>query len=169
MSDLRTIHRTYNKVFSSLFSVDSPKSDETYREALAILGLDNIINFSSVSDSCRKLLRKVRASNLEKLPDGNYLVDVPGLGDCWVVALLAPLIGFVIDENDELGIVKHFRERLSNEVSADPTKFEDLFENRRRDLDEWVEEIKRPRKWGGSTEFEIFARLTGKNPIQFYL
>ena len=110
MSDLRTIHRTYNKVFSSLFSVDSPKSDETYREALAILGLDNIINFSSVSDSCRKVLRKVRASNLEKLPDGNYLVDVPGLGDCWVVALLAPLIGFVIDKNDELRIVKHFRE-----------------------------------------------------------
>ena len=147
------------KDFSSLFTVNSDDCDDKYREALNILGLGVLIDFESVEENCSQVLKT--SSYVKDGPEGSVVVDVPPFGDCWLLALLAPLLGYVVKPKDDLGIVKHVREKLSKLVGERPEDFEDIFEDRRQGVLRWMETVKVPGTWGGDDEFEIFTRLTG--------
>ena len=100
-------------------------------------------------------------SSLKRGRDNSFIVNVPGYGDCWLIVLLAPLVGFVIDGWDELGILKHVRETLSDYVLEDPEKFVGIFDKGRVGLMKWAEEVKCMGKYGGDTEFSVFTKITG--------
>ena len=99
-----------NKLFSSLFSVKGRNSDEKYRRAINMLGLSKYTNFVSCDENYKKLFsiqksnrRKCRGDYLHNETENPVLLDVPGSGDCWLSAILAPLLGFVVDRRDSLG------------------------------------------------------------------
>jgi hypothetical protein len=106
-------------------------------------------------------------SPFQKGPSGSIIVNVPAKGDCWLIALSAPIIGFVIDKTNKLGIIRRVRNRLSQIVTKDPDTFENIFEGGKDELERWGKKIKQWRpesslsKWGGDEEFEIFVRITG--------
>ena len=146
--------------FSSLFSVESEKSDLRYQEALNVLGLNVLVDFSSVKDNCAKIIKNAN-SNVKAGPEGSCIVDVPAKGDCWLLALLAPLLGYVVTPKDELGVVKHVRERMRDLVGERPGDFEDIFEDRLEGVMKWLKSVVHLGTWGGDDEFEIFTRITG--------
>ena len=86
-----------NRTFSSLFPVRGEKTNEVYEPAIAHFGLDT--EFVSISSNLIQL-RKDCGGKLKRLkgPEDSCILDVPGKGDCWAIALLAKIIGFVIDQ-----------------------------------------------------------------------
>ena len=153
-------HSTYDKVFSSLFSVQGDRSNEKYQVALNKLGLGVLVDFRSIEENCSEVLQ-AEGGGLKRGPESSFVVDVPGKGDCWLIALLTPILGFKIAANDERGIIKHIRLRLSEIVVENATSFEDVFEGRQEELLQWSKKVKSPGTWGGDTEMEIFSRITG--------
>ena len=63
--------------------------------------------------------------------DRAKVIDVPGRGDCAFLALLSPLLGFIPDKRDSLGIVKRFRKKLSDLVLEKPENFDHIFGGRK--------------------------------------
>ena len=122
---------TFRKHFSSLFSVEGARSNELYRQAVLLLGLEALLDLDvlTVEKNCSKILIKSGFGKLKTGPENSYIINVPAEGNCWLIAILAPLIGFVVDERDELGIVQHVRETLSEIVLEDPENFSNLFES----------------------------------------
>ena len=149
------------KDFSSLFSVEGSRGNELYKEALMKFGLRILVDFASVEENCKKVLRSEGVGSLVRGPEHSYVIDVPGKGDCWLIAMLTPLLGFVIDERDEFKIVSHVRERLSDYVLEEPDKFVDIFDKKMDGLMVWARNVKNVGVWGGVTEMEVFARITG--------
>ena len=173
----RWIHRVNDKRFSSIFTKKGKSTNDKYRHALHTLGLSGKVQFTSVEDNLEKLrksdtaLRQHRAP-LSKLLSGPYqgsvLVDVPPQGDCWLLTILAPLLGYtVIEEADQRNIIPTVRRRMSEIVLTVPNQFLHLFGGNQQELEDWTKKIKKwsPKfsreKWGGTTEFEIFAQITG--------
>merc|ERR1712112_127840 len=68
---------------------------------------------------------------------------------------------------DTSKIIPLVRKRMSEIVLAEPQKYLHIFGDNKQDLEAWANKIKRwsPKpsmeKWGGATEFEIFAQITG--------
>ena len=124
---MRRIHSIYDKKFSSLICVVGPESNVKYLNALSLLGLDNLVKFNSVEHNCDRILIKTGLSSLQRGPEDSFIVDVPALGDCWLIALLAPLLGFIISEKDEFDIISFTRKRLSELVLEDSSKYQDIF------------------------------------------
>ena len=100
-------------------------------------------------------------SNVQVGPEESCIVDFPAKGDCWLLALLAPLLGYVVTPKDELGVVKHVRERMRDIVGERPGDFEDIFEDRLEGVMKWMKSVVPLGTWGGDDEFEIFTRITG--------
>ena len=82
-------------------------TNDKYRYALSMLGLSGK-HFKSVEDNHQKLRNsdfavRQRKTLLSQLLTGPYkgcvLVDVPGQGDCWLLTLLAPLLGYIVMED----------------------------------------------------------------------
>ena len=95
-------------------------------------------------------------------------MDVPPEGDCWLFSVLAPLLGYiVVKEADKRTIFPTVRSRMSEIVLTDPNQFLHLFGGNQQELEDWTKKIKKwspqssREKWGGMTEFEIFAQITG--------
>ena len=84
-----------NLNFSSLFSVESESVNQKFKKALETFGLHKLIHFESVKFNCDHLIHT--ELDFEPGPEGSRILDVPGNGDCSINALLAPLLGFVID------------------------------------------------------------------------
>ena len=158
--NMRRLHST-SKTFSSLFSVDGGRSAKLYENALAHFGLSGIVNFESVIKNCERLRIRFGRHICDQGLEESCIFDVPAQGDCWIIALFAPLLGFIVTDNDDLGIVKQVREVLSESVLEDVEKFKGIFENGREGAIDWAAKVKRNHSWGGDTEFEIFARITG--------
>ena len=143
----KDIHTTRDKHFSSLFSLKGPKSDYLYRKALAKLGLENIVDFVSVEENCARVLKSTDVENLlPGGPEGSYIVDVPGKGDCWLIALLSPMLGFVINEGD-YRIINSVRQKMSDLVLEEPEKFAHIFKDGMAGLRLWSKEVKTQGKW----------------------
>merc|ERR1712112_519775 len=68
---------------------------------------------------------------------------------------------------DTSKIIPLVRKRMSEIVLAEPQKYLHIFGDNKQDLEAWANKIKRwsPKssleKWGGATEFKIFAQITG--------
>jgi hypothetical protein len=95
-----------------------------------------------------------------KGPEDSRIIYVPGFGDCWISALLAPLLGFVPDEDDTEGIVLRARNRLCEIVKKAPNKFKPIFGSQRA-LEDWCQKITKRRTWSGSDSFQVFVEATG--------
>ena len=161
-----SIHQVANRKFSSLFSVQGGNTDQIISSALKILGLEEI-KFTSLDDNLEKLRRGGNMSPLLRGPEGSLILNVPGFGDCWLVSVLAPLVGKVIDKTDSEGIIRKTRKRMSEMVLSNAEKFVSIFGGRFQELETWAAMVKQWQpahhlsKWGGDTEFEVFTRLTG--------
>merc|ERR1712112_188990 len=169
-----------NKRFSTIFTKKGKATNDRYLTALDTLGLRgkvNKVNYTSVEDNIAKLrncdnaLRR-RTAQMSKLLSGPYqgsvLVDVPPKGDCWLIAILAQPLGFIVEsDQDTSKIIPLVRKRMSEIVLAEPQKYLHIFGDNKQDLEAWANKIKRwsPKssleKWGGATEFKIFAQITG--------
>ena len=149
--------------FSSLFSVKSEKSNQKYREAIETFALSEYVDFVSVEDNYANLLKHnqpLRGVLLGVGDDRAKVVDVPALGDCAFLALLAPLIGFVPDRDDTLGIIQDFRKRLSSLVVSHPERFDNIFGSR-AGLLKWAHDVKQRRMWDGDEAYAVFSKVTG--------
>ena len=72
-------------------------------------------------------------------------MDVPAQGDCWLLTILAPLLGYiVIEEADQRNIIPTVRRRMSEIVLAVPEQFLHLLGGNIQDLEDWAEKIQ---KW----------------------
>ena len=149
-----------SKKFSSLFSVKNSFSDSKYLRALKALGLKEAESFKSIEQNVDRIL-KVNSVVNDIGPEDSVIVDVPGKGDCWLIAFLSPLLGYIVSEADEGRVIDHVRKKLSETVKNDPEKFEDIFEGGNEGLMKWVEGVRKPKSWGGDDEFEVLARVTG--------
>ena len=161
------IHRVTDKSFDTLFSKKGSSTDEKYRKALEILGLSNIVNFTSCEDNISNLRKTGKVSQLLRGPSGSVIVSVPAKGDCWLISILAQLVGFIVeDEKDEKNIIPTVRARMSQIVAEEPEKFVNIFGGGLSELEEWTRNIRKwspepsMEKWGGPTEFKIFTRIT---------
>ena len=170
------IHRVNDKKFSSIFTKKGKGTNAKYRSALTQLGLSTKY-FKSVEDNHQKLRKSDFAVRQHKTPlsqlltgpyRGCVLVDVPAEGDCWLLTLLAPLLGYVVTEDTEQrNIIPTVRRRMSEIVLAVPEQFIHLFGGNLQDLEDWAGKIQKwsPEssrdKWGGTQEFVIFAQITG--------
>merc|ERR1712112_119205 len=169
-----------NKRFSTIFTKKGKATNDRYLTALDTLGLRgkvNKVNYTSVEDNIAKLRKcdnalRRRTAQMSKLLSGPYqgsvLVDVPPKGDCWLIAILAQLLGFIVEsDQDTSKIIPLVRKRMSEIVLAEPQKYLHIFGDNKQDLEAWANKIKRwsPKsslaKWGGATEFKIFAQITG--------
>ena len=65
-----------------------------YKEAFNLLGLRMLTDFSTVELNCKELLLGLNDS--KDGPELSAIIDVPARGDCWLLALLAPILGFVV-------------------------------------------------------------------------
>ena len=74
-----------DKSFDTLFSKKGSSTDEKYRKALQILGLSNIVNFTSCEDNISNLHKTGKVSQLLRGPSGSVIVSVPAKGDCWLI------------------------------------------------------------------------------------
>ena len=95
-------------------------------------------------------------------------MDVPPEGDCWLLALLAPLLGYVVKEDrDQQNIIPTVRRRMAEIVTAASKQFVHLFGGNQKELETWAQKIQRwspgdsQEKWGGTQEFLLFAQITG--------
>ena len=150
----------FNKEFSTLFSVKGDQTNQKYKQAFKILGLEILGEFSTIEQNLAKLLEESAISRY-KGPENSIIIDVPGQGDCWLSSFLAPLLGYVVAETDVSGIIKRVRNNLSEIVLSDSVKYEDVFEDGLQGLLEWAEKVKQPKVWGGDTEYEVLTRATG--------
>ena len=163
------IHRVWDKSFDTVFTKKGSSTDEKYRKALKTLGISNIMNYTSCEDNIANLQKKGRLSQLLRGPySGSVIVDVPPKGDCWLISILAQLVGFIVeDEKDEKNIIPTVRARMSQIVAEEPEKFVNIFGGGLSELEEWTRNIRKwspepsMEKWGGPTEFEIFTWITG--------
>merc|ERR1712112_696300 len=169
-----------NKRFSTIFTKKGKATNDRYLTALDTLGLRgkvNKVNYTSVEDNiaklrkCRNALRP-RTAQMSKLLSGPYqgsvLVDVPPKGDCWLIAILAPLLGFIVEsDQDTSKIIPLVRKRMSELVLTEPQKYLHIFGDNKQELEAWAKKIKKwspkssKEKWGGVTELQIFAQMTG--------
>ena len=173
----RFIHRVMDKSFDTIFTKKGSSTDEKYRKALKTLGISDIVNYTSCEDNIAKLQKtgttllrqKGTLSQLLRGPySGSVVVDVPPMGDCWLIAILAQILGFIVeDEKDQKKIIPTVRRRMSEIVTKEPQRFLHLFGDNQTELEDWTRKIRKwslessQEKWGGSTEFEIFAQITG--------
>ena len=95
------IHRVTDKSFDTLFSKKGKNTDDKYQKALEILGLSNIVKFSSCEENLLNLCKKDKSSPFVCEPAGSVIISVPAKGDCWLTSILALLVGFIVDERDE--------------------------------------------------------------------
>ena len=96
-----------DKSFDTIFTKKGSSRDEKYRKALKTLGISNIVNYTSCEYNIAKL-RKTgttllqQKGTLSQLLRGSYsgsvVVDVPPMGDCWLTAILAQLLGFIVED-----------------------------------------------------------------------
>ena len=136
------IHRVTDKSFDTLFSKKGSSTDEKYRKALEILGLSNIVNFTSCEDNISNLRKTGKVSQLLRGPSGSVIVSVPAKGDCWLISILAQLVGFIVeDEKDEKNIIPTVRARMSQIVAEEPEKFVNIFPGGLSELQEWTRNI----------------------------
>ena len=82
-----------NLDFSSLFPVNSKYANDLYRNAINKFELQ--VDFNDIKENCENLIRKYKAKVTG--PEGSKIINVPANGDCSVNALLAPILGFVLD------------------------------------------------------------------------
>ena len=169
------IHRVNDKKFSSIFSKKGKGTNQKYRAALTQLGLSG--KFKSAEDNYQKLRKSENAVQQDTTPlsplltgpyRGCVLVDVPPEGDCWLLALLAPLLGYVVTEDrDQQNIIPTVRRRMAEIVLTASKQFLHLFGDNQKELETWAEKIQRwspgdsQEKWGGTHEFAIFTQITG--------
>ena len=154
----RTFHSTYDKCFSSLFSIPNRRNNAKFRAAVRILGLGEFVEFESLEDSCSRILRGAAKKFYKQ--DRTVILDVAGRGYCWLIALLVPILGFIPEAEDD-NILTVVREKMSAAVLQKPDDFKDIFGKGVEGLHTWAENVKKPRTWGGDTEFEVFVRMTG--------
>ena len=57
MAKSKETHSTYDKVFSSLFSVQGDRSNEKYKVAQDKLGLGVLVDFRSIEENCIEVLQ----------------------------------------------------------------------------------------------------------------
>ena len=76
-------------------------------------------------------------------PDNSVIIEVPAMGDCWLIAILAHIIGHVADAKDSNHVIRTVRGELSAIVNKDPDRFIDLFPEGRQELEEWTTKIKK--------------------------
>ena len=84
-----------NLKFSTLFSINKYSVNDVYKKTITMLGLEKYTNFKTVSDNYENILKENDV--VGDGPEDSKLVDVPGWGDCSIIALLSPVLGFVID------------------------------------------------------------------------
>ena len=71
-------------------------------------------------------------------------MDVPPQGDCWLLTILAPLLGYiVIEEADQRNIIPTVRRRMSKIVLTVPNQFLHLFGGNKQELEDWTKKIKK--------------------------
>jgi hypothetical protein len=147
-----------NLEFSSLFGVKSAKANDLFKNALNIFKLEEEMSFASVEDNYEKLrTEEIWIKKELKGPEDSIIVNVPGKGDCWLIALLAPLLGYVEERQD---VIRRVRKTLSSLVMAEPNRFRRIFQTM-KDLKIWCEKVKRPKEWEGTDAFEVFTEATG--------
>ena len=141
-SRCQLIHRVTDKIFDNLFSKKGKNTDEKYQKALEILGISNIMKFTSCEDNISNLRKTGKVSQLLRGPSGSVIVSVPAKGDCWLISILAELLGFIVeDEKDEKNIIPIVRERMSQIVAEEPEKFVNIFGGGLSELEEWRRNI----------------------------
>ena len=139
------IHQVNDKRFSSIFTKKGKGTNTKYRYALSLLGLSGK-HFKSVEDNHQKLRNSDFALRRHKTPlsqlltgpyRGCVLVDVPGQGDCWLLTLLAPLLGYVVVEDaEQRNIIPTVRRRMSEIVLTVPEQFVHLFGDNKKELED---------------------------------
>ena len=129
--------------FDTVFTKKGSSTDEKYRKALKTLGISNIVNYTSCEDNIANLRKKGTVSQLLRGPySGSVVVDVPPKGDCWLISILAQLLGFIVeDKKDEKNIIPTVRKRMSQIVAEGPDKFVDIFGGDQTELEEWTHKI----------------------------
>ena len=157
--------------FSSLFTVNSEETDTKFNAALKMFHLQDIVKVVNVERNLEKLRKNGLISKAWKNftgPEGSVVVDVPGKGDCWLAAIFSLVLGEIPDVADPKHIVRTVRRWFVEIVKADWNKFSPIFDGKREDMESWASIMLTPWtsahnrwKYGGSKEFEIFARATG--------
>ena len=102
------------------------------------------MQFTSVEDNLEKLRKSDNALQQHRAPlskllsgpyQGSVLVDVPPEGDCWLLSVLAPLLGYiVVKEADKRTIIPTVRSRMSKIVLTDPNQFLHLLGGNQQEL-----------------------------------
>ena len=146
------IHRVNDKKFSSIFTKKGKGTNAKYCSALTQLGLSTKY-FKSVEDNHQKLRKSDFAVRQHKTPlsqlltgpyRGCVLVDVPPEGDCWLLALLAPLLGYIVKEDtQQRNIIPTVRRRMAEIVTAASQQFVHLFGGNQKELETWAQKIQR--------------------------
>ena len=98
-------------------------------------------------------------------PERSHIFEIPDIGDCWLAALLAQILGFVIDTKDKKGIIRTNHQKMSQIVRENCPKFEDCFE-KERELEAWCTKVQKytlkhyRTKCSSTTQIEISKRIT---------
>ena len=83
-----------NKKFSTLFSTKAVIVNQIFNAAVKNLNLPT--SFCSIEENYKEILRNNTSLPIAG-PENSKIFSVPGNGDCCIIALLAPLLGYIID------------------------------------------------------------------------
>ena len=146
------------KTFSSVFPVNNESSRRLFQNTIKVLGLENFVKFESIEENCKTLIQN-NTPDRETGPEGSKVINVPGKGDCWLIAYLAPLLGFIVRGERHEKILQTVRTNLSIEVLKNPEKYKHIFASK-QGLEEWCCTVSKMREWDGDDAFSVLVELT---------
>ena len=160
-------------VFTSYFSVDSPAVNARIQEATELLNIDKYRKVKTIRQACERVLR-VRTDHImdgESGPEGSFIVDVPGDGNCLFHSLCCLLLGRV----PPLEAVQAARNAMVDAILREPFTLGRVLsfrgsgellrvqgiERRYKDLQSWAKAMRTMGTWGDSSFIQMFSDYTG--------
>ena len=121
------------------FPVNNEKSKRLFQNAIQVLSLENFVEFESIEENCKTLLESNNPDR-EIGPEGSKVINVPGRGDCWLIAYLAPILGFIVRGDKQDRILQNVRRNFSSEVLNNPKKYKHIFGSK-EGLENWCRTV----------------------------
>ena len=160
-------------VFTSYFPVDSPAVNARIQEACELLNIAKYRKVKTIRQACERVLRERtdHIMNGESGPDGSFIVDVPGDGNCLFHSLCCLLLGQV----PPLEAVQAARNAMVDAILREPFTLGRVLsfrgsgellrvkgiERRYKDLQSWAKAMRKMGTWGDSSFIQMFSDYTG--------
>ena len=160
-------------VFSSYFAVNNPAVNARIQEATELLNIAEYRKVKTIRQACARVLRE-RTDHImdgESGPEGSFIVDVPGDGNCLFHSLCCLLLGRV----PPLEAVQAARNAMVDAILRAPKTLGRVLsfrgdgellrvkglERRFKDLQSWAKAMRKMGTWGDSSFIQMFSDYTG--------